>query len=584
MSIKTVIKEITVVGHILNLSVEVHCDHYRKGLRAPRIEIVFDNDQDSRRLVLHANSFSIDDQEGTSAAYATYFYNMEDVFWDCCWKACRFWLDVEYDGEIYERVPLVSEACDAGRKGVLKFGGDHYEMRFSEGIDSSRKTELNPLTAVLALILHLVNAVLGILLLPWFCLDVLGMLLLGTEHVEGDVKGSFLKRYIFYVSWRYFCFGRNKKGVAGMKINLLQLSYQLFKAFHRDKKGLLFLSTRRNDLTGNFQYVYEYLKKDPGIKIHFWLHPEEIRHTSIGALLDLAIKAADSKVILVDDYVLFLENIGISRKTKVIQLWHACGAFKTFGFSRTGKKGGPPQSSVTHRDYSYTFVSSSNIARYYAEGFGISERKVIPYGVPRTDMFFDEQVRAKKREKLYNAYPALKDKRVILFAPTFRGDGKQSAYYEKKRFDPEQLMEGLSGDYVLILKHHPFVKLKYQISEKNRSRVFDFSRESEINDLLFITDLLITDYSSVVYEASLLNIPMLFYAYDLENYIATRDFYSGYDRFVPGKIVRTQEELLLAILKEDFERHKVEKFCKENFEIRDGKASERVADFIRKLL
>ena len=276
--------------------------------------------------------------------------------------------------------------------------------------------------------------------------------------------------------------------------------------------------------------------------------------------------------------------MGISRKTDVIQLWHACGAFKTFGFSRTGKRGGPRQVSPTHRGYSYAFVSSASIAKYYAEGFGIAFEKIIPYGVPRTDIFFDEHVRQEKRKTLYDQYPSIKDKRVILFAPTFRGDGKMSAHYEKKRFDPNVLMNQLDENDVLIIKHHPFVELKYKIEERNRDRIFDFSRESEINDLLFITDLLITDYSSVIYEASLLTIPMLFYAYDLDNYVATRDFYSGYEHFVPGKIVRTQEELVAAVLSQDYEADKIEPFCKANFDIRDGKASERVAAFIRNLM
>lgn len=581
MDIRTVIKEISVIDHILNLSVEVICDHYRPGLRTPRIEIVFDNGEDSRRMVMHVLTFGTDEKDETAAAYSSFQYFMEDIFWDSSWNDCRLWLDVEYDGVIYSHVPLETEACEAGRKNVLTFMGDHYRLHFPEGVDSSYKMELDIAASLIAIMVHLVNALIGIILLPWFCLDTLVMLLLGTEYVEGNVGGSFLKRYIFYVSWRYFGFGRNRKGVAGMKINILQLTYQLLSAFRRKKTSLLFLSSRRKDLTGNFEYVYDYLKDDPALKIRFWLHPEEIRVMSLPAILELAVKASGAKVILIDDYVLFLENMGISRKTKVMQLWHACGAFKTFGFSRTGKKGGPLQKAVTHRNYSYAFVSSANVAKYYAEGFGIAEKKVIPCGIPRTDMFFDEQVRAEKRDRLFSEYPVLKDKKVILFAPTFRGDGKQTAYYEKNRFDPDRLMDGLSEEYVLIIKHHPFVKLKYKTEERNRDRIFDFSGKSEINDLLFITDLLITDYSSVIYEASILNIPMLFYAYDLENYIATRDFYSGYEHFVPGRIVQTQEELLEAIRSEDYEQEKVEAFCRKNFDIRDGKASSRVAAFIK---
>ena len=239
---------------------------------------------------------------------------------------------------------------------------------------------------------------------------------------------------------------------------------------------------------------------------------------------------------------------------------------------------------TAHRCYDYAVVSSSAIAKYYAEGFGIAEKKVLPYGVPRTDVFFQEAYRKQIRERLYTEYPDLKGKKVILFAPTFRGNGKNSAYYEKKRFNPNELIENLSEEYVLLIKHHPFVKQKSEIAEEYQHRIFDFSDKSEINDLLMITDLLITDYSSVVYEASILDIPMLFYAYDLQEYIATRDFYSDYEKFVPGKIVTTQNELLMAIKEQDFEQEKVREFCKLNFDIQDGKASQRVAELVGKLL
>jgi CDP-ribitol ribitolphosphotransferase len=127
------------------------------------------------------------------------------------------------------------------------------------------------------------------------------------------------------------------------------------------------------------------------------------------------------------------------------------------------------------------------------------------------------------------------------------------------------------------------VDLKYKIAKKNKEKIFDFSDKSEINDLLFITDVLITDYSSVIYEASLLNIPMLFYAFDLDDYINSRDFYFEYEINVPGKVVYTENDLIQAILNNDYEHEKVEEFCRKNFDIRDGKASERVALFVENL-
>lgn len=92
--------------------------------------------------------------------------------------------------------------------------------------------------------------------------------------------------------------------------------------------------------------------------------------------------------------------------------------------------------------------------------------------------------------------------------------------------------------------------------------------------------MLVTDYSSVIFEASLLNIPMMFYAFDLYDYIASRDFYYDFEGFVPGKIVFSENELINAINKKDFESEKVDGFKNKFFDDLDGKSSERVTDLI----
>ena len=127
---------------------------------------------------------------------------------------------------------------------------------------------------------------------------------------------------------------------------------------------------------------------------------------------------------------------------------------------------------------------------------------------------------------------------------------------------------------------HPFVHDPVAIPEGNSDVLLDLSQEREINDLLFITDLLITDYSSVIYEASILDIPMLFYAFDLEEYIASRDFYEPYEDFVPGRIVRSFDELMAAMAAGDYQQEKVAPFCERNFEYRDGHATDRVIDWL----
>ena len=146
------------------------------------------------------------------------------------------------------------------------------------------------------------------------------------------------------------------------------------------------------------------------------------------------------------------------------------------------------------------------------------------------------------------------------------------------------LLEELGDEYIVIIKHHPFVGEKHPVDKSVCGKVLDLSQESEINDLLFVTDLLITDYSSVIFEASLLNIPMLFYAFDLEEYVVTRDFYYPFKNFVPGKIVRNLPQIKEAIRHSDYELEKVDTFKQRFFDDLDGKASERVAEFILQLV
>ncbi len=282
---------------------------------------------------------------------------------------------------------------------------------------------------------------------------------------------------------------------------------------------ILFLSVRRSDISGNFRFVYDRIIKDSSLDIQLYLDTSNIQQMSFKKIRHFAHLCSTSKLIIVDEYTPQLRFIHLTEKTKVMQLWHACGAFKTFGFTRLGKPKGTPQKSGNHRCYDYVTVSGKNVATCYAEGFGIATKYVYPTGVPRTDIFFDPAYKERIRAELYERYPLLNGKKVILFAPTFRGHTKETAHYPMNRFRVNRFLDAMDQDTVLLIKHHPFIKKKHPVPKEYQDRVLDLSCESEINDLLFITDMIITDYSSLVFEASLLDIPMLFYVFDLKTYI-----------------------------------------------------------------
>ena len=367
-------------------------------------------------------------------------------------------------------------------------------------------------------------------------------------------------------------------------VKLLNIYYKKYWKMPVKMNRVTFISGRRSELSGNEKFVYDKLKDIKGIDFQFLMFSSAKGHYNIENIKRFFELYTTSRVVIVDDYFRMLNIVPKKDDVKLFQLWHACGAFKTFGFTRIGKDGGPRQWAKNHRMYDYAVVSSKNIAKHYAEGFGIPDSCVLPSGVPRTDIFCDSGYKEKTRTAFFEKYPQLKNKKIILFAPTFRGKGQMSAYYPIDKFNPNEICSALGDEYAIIIKLHPFCKEKYRIEEKYKDRIIDLSNADELNDLLFVTDLLITDYSSVVFEASLLDIPMLFYAFDLDEYIENRDFYYDFKEFIPGKTVFLQDELIKAVQSNDFESEKVEKFKHKFFDDIDGQSSQRVANKIISLL
>lgn len=165
---------------------------------------------------------------------------------------------------------------------------------------------------------------------------------------------------------------------------------------------------------------------------------------------------------------------------------------------------------------------------------------VLETGYPRTDSLYrkDEEAAAKLKAEL--GIPA--EKKVILYAPTWR---------DMDRFDMmldlEELRSELAGEYVILVRPHYFVADKYDMPEDG-SFVFDGGRVGKIEDLFPVTDILITDYSSVMFDFALTEKPMIFFAYDLEEYTEdTRGAYFDISTEAPGALAKTTGEVIEAV-------------------------------------
>lgn len=358
---------------------------------------------------------------------------------------------------------------------------------------------------------------------------------------------------------------------------------EVLQRLPRGKPVIVFTSDSRIDYGGNLKLIRDRMLErqlDRRFRLRGIFKPSVRGRRSLGERLRLVWLLARADVILVDDYQPAIYNVPPRRGLRIIQLWHAWGAFKTVGYSRIGKPGGLSPFATIHKNYSFATVSSQHEVPFYAEAFGLPEERVVPTGTPRMDEFLDAGRQRESRERALRDIPAAEGRRVILFAPTFRGAGARSARYPMQLLDLAALHAlCVELDSIVIFKMHPFVRRPLEIPPELADRLIDASQTgTNINDLLLIADLVITDYSSLVFEYATLGRPMLFFAFDLDQYVATRDFYEPFETFVPGRIVRTFPELLAAIRREDYQVEKVGPFAERHLPAEPGSATDRIID------
>ena len=269
----------------------------------------------------------------------------------------------------------------------------------------------------------------------------------------------------------------------------------------------------------------------------------------------------------------------------IVQLWHACGAFKMWGYSTADKAWGANKRSLdkfpVHNTYTEVCVSSPKVSFAYAEAFNCSKDVVHPLGTPRTDVYFDPEFVKSGKDKIRELCPGIGDKKIILYAPTFRGNSLRNSYMHNT-LDLDALYDALHEEYAFVMKLHPLTAKAFRITEEQQQRfegfLYNVSKTASIDDALCAADMVISDYSSLIFEYSLLERPMIFYAYDLEKYENDRSFYFDYRSFVPGEIVDSTEGIIAEIkrLETDFDKQKVINFKNDFMSACDGNSVDRI--------
>ena len=360
---------------------------------------------------------------------------------------------------------------------------------------------------------------------------------------------------------------------------VLRILGALFGLFPHDPQRVVLASPRLPHLDGNLAHLRAAIARlRPDLRVTVLAEPYayDLRG-KLGYLLRLVramYHLQTARLFVVDNAYLPIHVGPHRRSTTVVQVWHGVAGVKRVGFDMTDAPA-EPERTFLHRYYDHVVCSGEQWRAAYARAFRTPIERVHALGAPRTDFFFDPGAVARAVATVHAAYPRLHGRRLVLYAPTFRGRGlaKRAA----PALDAARLRAMLPGDMVLALKTHP--NLDAGATPRDG---FDFVFEPavELNDLLAAADVLITDYSTSIMEWALLRRPLVLFVPDLVEFEAHPGLYLDFGTEMIGRLARTTEEVAAAIMDGGVPAG-LDAFVARHLDACDGHASER---FVRRFL
>ncbi|WP_409200094.1 CDP-glycerol glycerophosphotransferase family protein [Methanobrevibacter sp. DSM 116169] len=356
------------------------------------------------------------------------------------------------------------------------------------------------------------------------------------------------------------------------KHKIFALIFQFFNLFPLNNKKISFISDSNESFNSNFDFIKNELSKRDNFLFNIFYKDK----FSIKGIYNLA----TSKYIFLNDNFFPLAFMKLKKETKVLQLWHAPGAFKKFGASVIKDENERNMISKISNNTDYLFTSSDNVNKFYQDAFLIDNNKIKALGVPRIDYFFNNNLDVNKiKNDFYKKYPEAKNKKIVLYAPTFRD--KEEYNHLFNYFNLKEFNDNFSDEYIFTLRLHPKIKKFLNNDFSKNENYIDLTDYKNEMELLLIADVLITDYSSIMIEFATLNKPIIFFTYDYKYYLNNdRGFYFDFKKMVPGPIAENMDQLINTFNNLDFENINNKEFLSYQFNELDGKSSKRIVDFI----
>lgn len=366
-------------------------------------------------------------------------------------------------------------------------------------------------------------------------------------------------------------------------IFLLNIFYWFVKLLPTQNK-IVMLSRQSNKPSVEFEMVKaEVEKRDNGVKVVLLCRTLDggVNSSKLSKLkyvfhmIEQMYHIATSKVAILDSYCIVISILKHKKSLKVIQMWHSMGTMKLFGYTTLdtaeGSKSELAYAMKMHQNYDYVFASAEAYKAHLAAGFNCDIKKIITMPLPRYDLLKSREYEEKVLGKIYAAYPKLKEKPVIMYCPTFR---KDETDFEKAVYD---LVDSVDTEkYNLVVKLHPLSKVVLD------ERVIQ-AKEFTSFDMIFAADYVISDYSCIVYEAAVRNIPLYFYNYDMDFYTGGRGLAIDYENELPGVTSKETKDIANAIENIPYDMEELKRFS-DKYVTPVKNATKDIVDFVWKFI
>lgn len=362
---------------------------------------------------------------------------------------------------------------------------------------------------------------------------------------------------------------------------LMNLVYLVFKIFPTRNK-ITMISRQDNRINIDFKYLENGIKRSLN-SYKVVIMCKKIENNALSKvlyILHLIVQMyhfATSKIVITDSYSLNISLLYHKKSLKIIQIWHAVGLMKKAGYAILNKNEGRTSNDAyllkMHKNYDYILVSSKNCIAGLSEVFNYDYDKMIVSSLPRVD--FLKTKNSKLKSSMMITYPQIKDKLNILYTPTYRVDETEMSLVIEELINKFDF-----NSYNLIIKLHPLSKIK--IIDKRVMIILEYNTLEILN----MSDIVITDYSSIIFEAMIAEKPVYFFTFDYDKYEMNRDFFIDFKYEIPGTLHKNVESLLEGIAEKNVDEKKQKEFLNKYvmYDINEYSCTNKIIHFLKEIL